>query len=131
MPSVPEALIPVAGDMAQTPGVWVRQILANPSLTHGKYANVAPEVLSFGEMLKIWSEVSGRRGVYVQASAKKFEEIWGVAGAELADQLVFGEVVSDWTVGLEMVGMEALGITKEDAPGFKATLEGFKAAGLL
>jgi hypothetical protein len=32
-----------------TPGVWVRQILANPSVSQGKYASVAPETLSFTE----------------------------------------------------------------------------------
>jgi len=113
--------------MTITPGVWVRQILANPSVSHGKYANVAPETLSFGEMLKIWGEVTGRQTVYFNVSPKEYEDAYGVGGAELGDQLVFGELVTDWETGLELVGMEELGIKKEEVPGLRATIEGFKA----
>ncbi|KAF2688511.1 NAD(P)-binding protein, partial [Lentithecium fluviatile CBS 122367] len=127
VPTPPSARIPVAGDMTVTPGIWVRQILANPSLTHTKYANVAPETLSFGEMLDMWSEVTGRQGVYLQVSPQDYEKAWGVGGAELADQLVFGEQVADWNEGVQAVGMSELGIKEEEVPGLKATIEGLKA----
>ncbi|KAF1961297.1 NAD(P)-binding protein [Byssothecium circinans] len=126
LPTFPDASIPVAGDLTQTTGVWVRQILANPSVSKGKYATVAPETLTYGEMLKIWSEVSGRQGVFVQISVEDFARIWGVWGEEIGSQFVFGEQVTDWTVGMPLAGMQELGIKKEEVHGFKAVLEGFK-----
>ncbi|ORY04863.1 hypothetical protein BCR34DRAFT_591066 [Clohesyomyces aquaticus] len=129
LPTPADALIPVSGDMNVTPGVWVRQILANPELSKGKYTMVAPEVLSFAEMLKIWSEVTGRPAVYVECSFEAYEELWGIGGKEIGVQFKYGEVVSDWTKTTSegFVSMKELGITEEEAPGMKKALEGLKA----
>jgi hypothetical protein len=78
-------------------------------------------------VIEIWNQVTGRQGVYVQSTPQDYEKMWGVGGKELADQLVFGEQVTDWTTGVEMVGMKELGIKQEEVPGLKATLEGLKA----
>ncbi|KAF2640724.1 NAD(P)-binding protein [Massarina eburnea CBS 473.64] len=127
LPTPASAHIPVAGDLSINSGVWVRQILAKPSVSKGKYAQVGPETLTFGEMMKIWSEVTGRQGEFLQSSVEDFSRIWGIGGEEMASQLVFGEAVPDWTQDLPFVGMEELGIAKEEVPGLKATLEELKA----
>ncbi|KAF2471148.1 NAD(P)-binding protein [Lindgomyces ingoldianus] len=126
LPTPAESTIPVSGDMIVTPGIWVRQILALPEKTLGKYSIVAPEILSFGEMMKIWSEVTGRPGVYVQCSKEAYEEIWGLPGNEMAMQLKFGEEITDWMANFDWVNMEELGIKKEEVPGCKMALEGLK-----
>ena len=112
--------------MTVNPGIWVRQILANPSKTKGKYADVAPEILSFGEMLKIWSEVSGKDAEFIQCTAEEFTRLWGAAGDEMAQQLRFGEGVEGWHAHVPFVTMEELGIGEEEAPGIRRTLEGLK-----
>ena len=127
MPTPPSATIIVSGDMDVTPGVWVRQILAFPDKTKGRYASVAPETLTFAEVLEIWSEVYDRESVYVQTTVQEYGSMWGPGGLELASQLVFGEHVPDWTTPYDHVSMEELDIKPEEAPGLRATLEGFKA----
>jgi hypothetical protein len=81
-------------------------------------------------MLTIWGKVTGRQTLYIQCSHAEFGEAWGIGGTELGDQLVFGEAVPAWEVGLDVLGMEALGIKKEDVVGLQGTLEGLKANGV-
>ncbi|KAF4449344.1 NAD(P)-binding [Fusarium albosuccineum] len=66
--------IGISGDMTVTPGIWVRQILANPTLTLGKYASVEIEYLTYAEMVKIWSKVAGKRVVYLEVTPEEYEE---------------------------------------------------------
>jgi hypothetical protein len=112
--------------MNVNPGLWVRQILANPTKSLGKYANVKTEILSLEDILKVWSEVTGKQGVYVECSQEDYEKIWGVLGSEMASQLKFGEVVTDWNIGTKggFVGPDELGI--EGAVGLKGALEALK-----
>ncbi|KAF2183958.1 NAD(P)-binding protein [Zopfia rhizophila CBS 207.26] len=126
LPTPSTAKIPVSGDMTVTPGIWVRQILANPSKSLGKYADVAPEILTFGEMMEMWSEVTGRQGIFVECSQEDFEKIWGPAGNEMAMQFKFGELLDDWHEGYDFVGMEELEIKAEEVPGFRKAIEGLK-----
>jgi uncharacterized protein YbjT (DUF2867 family) len=115
--------------MNVTPGIWVRQIVANPQKSHGKYAIVSTEVLTFEKILQDWSAVSGKPVVFVETSMDEYEKLWGVGGKELGQQLQFGEQVPDWTsaLGNSFVGMEDLGISVEEAKDFKGALEAVKA----
>lgn len=126
LPTPRDAIISVAGDMAVTPGIWVRQILANPAKTKGRYAMVATEFLSFGEILRIWSEVTGRPSVYLEVGGKEYEEIWGVLGKELLDQLKFGELNPHWIDSYDALSAEELGITLDGAFGCRAAFESLK-----
>lgn len=130
LPTPGTAKIPNAGDLTHSGGIWVRQILANPSLSKAKYAMVATETLSFAEMLAVWSEVTGKQGLYVACSPAEYAALWGTAGEELSDQLQFGELVDDWEAGsgVEFVGKEALGIKEGDVRGLRETLVVLKAA---
>ncbi|KAF2121230.1 hypothetical protein BDV96DRAFT_206571 [Lophiotrema nucula] len=128
LPTPSTATIPITGDMTITPGTWVRQILANGSKTFGKYAIVASEILTFGELLEIWSQVSGREGAYLETTLDDFAKVWGVAGAEMGAQLKFGEVITDWGTNYPgLISKEDLGITEDDAPGAKKALEALKS----
>ncbi|KAJ4287573.1 hypothetical protein N0V90_012276 [Kalmusia sp. IMI 367209] len=126
VPTPPDAVIPVSGDINITPGIWTRQIVANPDKTKGKYVDIAPETLSFGKMLEIYGEVTGRQTAYLQVSVKDFENVWGVGGKELADQLVFGEQFKSGWGSVNSVSKEDLGIKDDEWPGFRQTLEGLK-----
>ncbi len=126
LPNHPGVKTAVAGDMTVNPGIWVRQILAHPEKSKKKYADVAPEVLSFGEMLGIWAEVTGKQAVPVPMTKEDYVNIWGPGGAEMADQLAFQDTINDWHVGIDYVGMEELGIKKDEVKGCKAALEALK-----
>lgn len=125
--TAPTTAIPVTGDMTVNPGIWVRQILANPDKSKGKYTTVATETVTLGDMLNIWSEVTGRQGIYIQCSRKDYENLWGVAGDEITDQWDWAQIVSDWTAHVDYVSKEELGIKPEETPGLKATLESLKS----
>ena len=126
MPTPPTAVIPVSGDIAITPGLWTRQIISKPDLTKGKFVDIAPEVLSFGEMLKIYGEVTGRQTAYLQVSVEDYTSVWGPPGKELADQFVFGEQFAEGWGSVGAVSKEDLGIKDDEWPGFRQTLESLK-----
>lgn len=126
LPTPHDATIPVTGDMTITPGIWVRQILAYPEKSKRRYALVATEVLTFGEILKAWSEVTGRPSTYIHIGGKEFEEIWGVPGKELLDQLSFGEVAPDWPASSNTLSAEELGVTVDGTFGHRKAFESLK-----
>ena len=115
-----------------TPGIWVSAILSQPKKSQGKYAAVAPETLSFEEHLRIWSEVTGKRATFVQCSFDEFVGIFGPAGEEYALQLKWGEIVTDWSSGVEggFVGAQELGISPKGI-GHRDALEKLKGMGLM
>lgn len=127
MPTRPNATIGITGDMETIPGQWTSAILAQPQKTLGKYVLVAAEFITFGEMLKVWGEVMGRKTAYVETTTESITELWGPAGEEMALQFKWGEEV-DWSegfgVGHLMVSKEELGI--KDCVGFRATIEKLK-----
>jgi isopenicillin N synthase-like dioxygenase len=125
-PTPADAVIPVTGDLSISAGVWVRQILAHPEKSKAKYTMASFETLSFGEMLKIWSEVTGRQSVYIQATRQDYENLFWHAGKDLALQLEFGEVVTDWLAGKDVATPADLDIKEEEVPGFRQTMETFK-----
>ncbi|KAF5007495.1 hypothetical protein FDECE_6183 [Fusarium decemcellulare] len=122
--------IGISGDMTVTPGIWVRQILANPTLTLGKYASVEIEYLTYAEMVKIWSKVTGKRVVYLEVTPEEYEEFWGLVGNEFSLQLKFNSFIGpNWTnlVKDKFVTKEQLRIKPSEAVGFRETLELLKS----
>lgn len=120
----------MSGDMTKDPGVWARQILANPKLTHGKYAAVCTEVITLGEALSQWAVVSGKKGVYVQVKPEVIGNLFGLAGEEAVTGVLFGEAVSDWFGHVKEQGLfvtkEELGISTDEVSNFKERLESIK-----
>ena len=130
VPADPSTLYPMSGDMSKDPGVWARQILANPKLTHGKYAAVCTEVITLGEALSQWAVVSGKKGVYVQVKPEVIGNLFGLAGEEAVTGVVFGEAVPDWFAHVKEQGLfvtkEELGISMDEVSDFKKSLESIK-----
>jgi hypothetical protein len=122
----------MAGDLSKEPGIWARQVLANPKLTHGKYVAVCTEVITLGEALKQWSVVSGKKGVYVEVKPEVVGEIFGLAGAEAVTGVLFGIAVPDWWAYAKeknlFVTKEELGISDAEVSNFKQSLEAVKGS---
>lgn len=120
----------MSGDMSKDPGVWARQILANPKLTHSKYAAVCTEVITLGEALSQWATVSGKKGVYVEVKPEVIGQMYGVAGEEAVTGVLFGEAVTDWFGHVKEKGLfvtkEQLGISMNEVSDFKKSLESVK-----
>lgn len=126
VPSRPDAKILLSGDMTVNPGIWVRQVLATKTKAHGKYANVALEKMSFGDMMRMWSEVTGKKGVYVETTAEAWSNMWGPAGHELALQFKYGEMCDPWEENDQFINHVELGIDETEVVGFRGTIEGLK-----
>lgn len=113
--------------MSKAPGVWVRQILANPQITHGKYAAVCIEVINLEQALAQWEEVSGKSAVFVQIPPADFEKLYGLPGQEACMQQAFGEAVSDWYAHVREKGLfvtkEQLGVSTDEVADFRGSLE--------
>ncbi|KAI9657660.1 MAG: hypothetical protein M1821_002836 [Bathelium mastoideum] len=125
-PTPSDALLPVTGDVAHNVGTFVHAILSHPEKTRAKYLNVKTDVLTFQQILNVWSEVSGKEAVYVEVGPKEFQKLWGPFGAEMASQYRFGEVAQgDWEVLVRGQGLlvqpEEIGIQRGDLMDLKQT----------
>ncbi|KAH8655221.1 hypothetical protein BX600DRAFT_482825 [Xylariales sp. PMI_506] len=127
IPTNPNAKILLSGDMTVNPGIWVRQALATGKPSFGKYANVALEKWTFKEMLDVWGEITGKKGVVVECSIEAYTALWGAPGNELGLQFKFGELCDPWVVTADHISPEDLGIDPNEVVGFRGTIEGLKA----
>ncbi|KAK5709160.1 hypothetical protein LTR17_020036 [Elasticomyces elasticus] len=109
-PSKADALLPICGDVGVNVGVYVRAASIRTSRE--------------GNILKIWSEVSGRNAEYVPISPHAFEALWGPGGKEMAMQYQSGELWDDWDTLKpgEVCTPEELGIKSEELVGLKQEL---------
>jgi hypothetical protein len=112
--------------MTVNPGIWVRQVLATGEKAYGKYANVALEKWTFQQMMDVWSEITGKQGVYMETTIDAWTKLWGPAGNELGLQFKFGEMCDPWEETEEFISPEELGIDKNEVVGFRGTIEGLK-----
>jgi len=105
-------IVPSAGDPGHNTGIFVKAILANPSLTHGRYTSVLTDTLSFDNLFGLWSKVTGKPITTVGCSVDDYNKLWPVAGEEFAKQLAYHTEVPDWTANAEkQLSAEELGIT--------------------
>lgn len=110
-------------------GIAVEAIVSQPELTKGKYVPLVTDYLSFEEVIRAWSAVTGKSGVYSEVSDDVAEAIWGVFGAELASQFRWSERFPDWSACKpenEVVSLERLGV-KEKVVGLTGALEAMKS----
>ncbi|KAI9666986.1 MAG: hypothetical protein M1831_001491 [Alyxoria varia] len=124
LPTPPSAPMPVSGDMNINPGLVARAAIQQPQKTLGKYVDVTTEVMPLGDILKVWSQVTGKEAAFVETTYAGYESMWGPAGAEFADQLKFGETVTDWHahIAKDFVSCEELGVEGQMV-GLKGALE--------
>jgi hypothetical protein len=112
--------------MTVNPGIWVRQVLATGAKAYGKYANVALEKWTFEEMIDTWSEITGKKGVFVETTIDAWTKLWGPAGNELGLQFKFGEMCDPWEVDETFISAEDLSIDANEVVGFRGTIERLK-----
>ncbi|UPL02983.1 hypothetical protein LCI18_013917 [Fusarium solani-melongenae] len=126
MPSRPDAIVLNSGDMTVNPGIWTRQILAKGASTFGRYSNVALEKWTLQQMLDTWSEVTGKKGVYIQCTIEQLTAIWGAAGNELGLQFKYSEMCDPWEEREGHLGVEELGLDINEVVGFRGVMEKMK-----
>jgi hypothetical protein len=115
--------------MSVNPGIWARQVIASGDKAYGKYANVALEKWTFQEMLDAWSEVTGKKCVFVEITMEAATKLYGDAGNELALQFKYGEACDPWEETDDHISPAALGIKKDEVVGFRGTIKGLKSMG--
>lgn len=128
-PSAASALLPVSGNLSVNLGVFAVAALTHPDKTRGRYINVRSEILTFEDILQVWSEVAGKQAVYVPISKQQFEKVWGPAGEEMALQYEFGESHGDWeSMRKDQVCQpEEMGITQDQLVDLRGHLTSLKA----
>jgi hypothetical protein len=112
--------------MDVNPGIWVRQILLKGSIVYGKYTNVALEKWTFQQMLDVWCEVTGKKGVFVPCTLDTFTELFGLAGREYGLQLQYGERCDPWKESGDFIGVKELDIDPNEVVGFRGVMEKLK-----
>ncbi|KAK9770366.1 hypothetical protein AB5N19_13966 [Seiridium cardinale] len=125
-PTKPDAKVLLAGDLTVNPGIWVRQAIATAPKSFEKYANVALERWSFQQMIDTWSEVTGKKGRFIECSIEDYSKVWGTAGKEIGLQFKFGEKCNPWAETNAHISPEELGINPREVVGFRGTMEGLK-----
>lgn len=113
-PSRPDALLPISGDVSVNLGVFAVAALQHPEKTHGKYIDVRTDLLSFTDVLKVWSEVTGKSAEYVPIPPGTFSKLWGTVGVEMSMQYESGEMWGDWErlKGVDVVQPGDIGIER-------------------
>lgn len=120
MPCAPDTPISSVGVPERNVGVLARVILAQPQLTlGGKYVYGKVDVLTTGDFLKLWEDVTGKNAAYVQVTPEAYRTLWGpLWGDEVAVMLrwwehekINGYTVADGSVVLEPAD---LGLKRED-----------------
>lgn len=127
-PSRADAVLPVSGDVSVNLGVYAVAALEHADKTHGKYIDVRTDLLSFTDILKVWSEVSGKEAVYVPIAPEAFNQIWGAAGVEMSMQYQSGELWGDWErlKGADVVQPGDIGISKDQLVDLRGDLTKLK-----
>lgn len=106
-------------------GLFVVSILAQPQKTlHGKYVTAHAEDTTTGQMLKDWSEVTGKKSVYVQTPLEDFNKVWPVWGEEMGSMMKMWDEVTDraWTGEEGILTRDDLGISVKNLAGVKEAL---------
>ena len=70
----------VAGDIVHNVGSFVKAILSKPSVSlPAKCAMVCTDSIEYQDVLKPWSEVTGRRGTFVGLTDEQSDRILGLS----------------------------------------------------
>lgn len=77
-------------------------------------------------MIDVWSEITGKQGVYMETTIDAYTKLWGAAGNELGLQFKFGEMCDPWEEREDFISPEELGIDRNEVVGFRGTIEGLK-----
>ncbi|KAK9422240.1 putative NAD(P)-binding protein [Seiridium unicorne] len=121
-PSRPDALLPIAGDIAYNFGVVVEGVLNAGEQAFGKVALCITEYLPLTDVVAAFEEVTGKRAAYVEISDETIAKLFGDYGAEYAAQLRWSEAFPDWAkvdsvnyISAEKMGIEGKLVGLKDA----------------
>ncbi|KAK5166848.1 uncharacterized protein LTR77_007577 [Saxophila tyrrhenica] len=128
-PSRADALLPVSGNVTTNLGRFAVAVLAHPDKTRGMYVDVRTNLMTFTDILKVWSEVTGKEAVYMPIAPEAFNKLYGPAGVEMSMQYQSGELWGDWErlKGDAMVQPGDIGISKDQLVDLRGDLEILKA----
>ncbi|KAH9208166.1 hypothetical protein DL95DRAFT_373584 [Leptodontidium sp. 2 PMI_412] len=125
-PVPPSLPISSVGDISTNVGVFTSAILAQPSLTKGKYVLASMEETTLGKMLEMWSNATGKPSVYLQVvDAQAYDSLWPTWGREMELMLKYWDDVDSKVAwgGDENLTKFDLGLKDED---FVGVQEAFK-----
>ncbi|KAK3635140.1 hypothetical protein LTR56_014912 [Elasticomyces elasticus] len=129
VPGKPSLLMYIT-DIENNVGIFVKYILAKPDISRGaKYVSVHTDIVPYGDALKTWCEVTGKRAEFIEISDAASEGLMGVFGKELASQFRMNEVAEgDWgkPYGKDVVTSAELGIPASELLNMKQSLEANK-----
>ncbi|KAK7976610.1 hypothetical protein PG989_015073 [Apiospora arundinis] len=128
LPSRPDAMLPIAGDLQANAGTMVEAVLrSGPAKTgHGRIAICVTDYRPISEVADVLTRVtdSKRRVAYAEVSDAHMARLYGDFGAEMAAQLRWSEAYPDWhrfapdrTLGLAELGVEGKLVGFEEAVG--------------
>lgn len=132
LPCPPTTPVTTSGSVTANVGKFVAAILAQPHLTlPAKYVIASTETTTTGQMLEIWSAVTGNESQYVQISLEDYEALWPVWGLEVGGKYQFwNETRKGWTKEcVTAITGEELGV--EGLVGLEEALREFHQKGLL
>lgn len=117
----------MAGNVRKNTGAFVQAILTHPEKSlPAKTATVTLSfALTYPQLLERWSDITGKRVVYLRCSKEDFNALYPNAGLELGLQYEFMEAQADmFTDDADIVTSSELEIT--DLVGIEETLEELK-----
>ncbi|KAK8054312.1 hypothetical protein PG996_013613 [Apiospora saccharicola] len=126
LPSKPDAMLPIAGNLQVNAGILVEAVLkAGPSKAgHGKIAICVTGYRPISEVADVVTKLTGntKRVAYAEMSDAHVARLYGDFGTEIAAQLRWSEVYPDWhqfapdrTLGLADLGIEGKLVEFEEA----------------
>jgi len=125
VPTPSSTKLPIFGDYLVNTGIVVQGILRNLKLTTpGKYVYGILEILSSGEMLAIFSEVTGQEAVYIQVDIETHNALWPRLGKLLGENMKLYEALGDarWDHDKSIVTLDDLGLEKASLRGFREAI---------
>jgi hypothetical protein len=128
-PTSPTTLIFSVGDQTANVGPFTLAIAKQPNLTlPGKYVLATTDLMTAGDLLNTWTEVTGKPAEYVEISLEDFDRLWPLWGREMGIMLKFWEEAGEksWSVeGEKLLTREDLGIEGTKLVGIKEALASF------
>ena len=123
-PAAADTPVETIGDASVNIGTFALAVLKQPRLTRGKVVKAHVAETTTGQLLKDWSEVTGKPAHYVQtASLDEYSAVWPMWGLEMGVMLAAWNELRDrsWTGEDEILTSRELGLAGVKFPGVKET----------
>lgn len=102
MPVSPSTPITTIGSAQENVGHFAMAIFNAPQLTlPSKYVLAATETVTAGDMLKIWSKITGKPAVFLQISLDDYNRLWPKRGREVGLMIQFWERAQEKSWAIE------------------------------